>query len=266
MNHLVRNLWFKDTQQSPLFINNTAVRIRAGMLIIIPIYMLFTLLDVNYGSRWVVDATSVVDTYDTDFEGRIVYSINAVKRTFEYSFQTQLLLYALFEMLAGLFVFSSRLSPTIYLATWLAQKHPAHWKPLVPKRFAWVFGASMISVCLVFFNPDKVTGAINAVFGSHLPETYNYMPAWIPLVFVWVCLAFMWLEAIIGFCAGCQIHAFLVKLNLLSEACEECENIDWQALQARAEAEARQATLLKQTDPDQPSPSTHAVQTDKKDA
>jgi hypothetical protein len=53
------------------------------------------------------------------------------------------------------------------------------------------------------------------------------LPRWLPLVMVWVCLGFMWLEAILGFCVGCKIHALLVKLGVFQEECEECNNLDF---------------------------------------
>lgn len=57
------------------------------------------------------------------------------------------LIYALFEMLAGIFVVTSRLSPTVLISSFLAKGHEPVWKPLTPKRFAWSIGASFIAVC-----------------------------------------------------------------------------------------------------------------------
>jgi hypothetical protein len=62
-----------------------------------------------------------------------------------------------------------------------------------------------------------------------LPTTRNYMPRWIPLTLVWVCLGFMWLEAILGYCVGCKIHALLVKLGVFEAPCEACNNLDFSA-------------------------------------
>ena len=35
----LKNLWFRDTKESNVHINDVAVRIRAGILLIIPLYM-----------------------------------------------------------------------------------------------------------------------------------------------------------------------------------------------------------------------------------
>lgn len=228
LNEIFKNLWFRDINETTPFINDTAVRIRAGILLFIPLYMGFTLFDVAYTSAWVVDGNTAVDTYDTDWDERIIYAVEATKRTYEYSLQTAILLYGLFEMIVSMFVVTSRLSPTIWLSAFLARKAPSVWKPLLPKRFAWTIGASLISICLIFFNPDVFASWVNSLAGTMvLPETYNYMPFWIPTTLVWLCIAFMWLEAILGFCVGCQIHKLLVKVGVLQEVCDSCNNIDW---------------------------------------
>ena len=223
-----RLLWFRDPDDVSPFINETAVRIRAGIMLAIPVFMAFTLVDIVFGSRWVVTGNVIRDTFDTDFDGRILYMVEAVRRTYDYTVQTWLLLYALFEMLAGMSKPTSYLSPTIWLSTWLARHQRPVWKPLAPKRFAWTIGASMISLCLVFFHPEKFAAALNALTQHPLlPTTEQYLPRWLPLVMVWLCLGFMWLEAILGFCVGCQIHAFLVKVGVVQDACEECNNLDF---------------------------------------
>ena len=86
----------------------------------------------------------------------------------------------------------------------------------------------MISFCLVFFHPEKFAAAINFIFRSNvLPTTEQYLPRWLPLVLVWVCLGFMWLEAVLGYCLGCEVHALLVKLGVFTEECEACNNLDF---------------------------------------
>lgn len=221
-------LWFRSREDETPWINETAVRIRAGMMLAIPAYMAFTLFDILYGGRWVVTGNSITDTFDTDFDGRILYMVEAVRRTYDYSIQTYLLIYALFEMLAGMSVRTAYLSPTIWLSTFLARFHRPLWKPLAPKRFAWSIGATMICICLVFFHPEKFAGFLNAVVQSPvLPTTEQYMPRWLPMVMVWMCLGFMWLEAILGYCVGCKIHSLLVKVGVFKEECEACNNLDF---------------------------------------
>jgi len=221
-------LWFRDPTDTTPWINETAVRIRAGIMLAIPIYMAFTLWDIVLGTRWEVTGNVITDTYDVDFDGRILYMVEAVRRTYDYTVQTWLLFYALFEMLAGMSVKTSYLSPTIWLSTFLARNARPVWKPLAPKRFAWSIGATMICICLVFFHPEKFAGAVNTVFGSPLlPTTEQYMPRALPLVMVWLCLGFMWLEAILGFCVGCKIHSILARMGIFKEECDACNNLDF---------------------------------------
>ena len=224
---VLRRLWFREPGTSEL-INDVAVRIRAGLLLAIPLYMGFTLLDVVYGSHWIVTGSFIQDTFDTDLDGRILYHVEAVKRTFEYSRQTHVLLYALFEMLAGMFRLSAHLSPTILISSYLARNTKPVWKPLSPKRFAWSIGAALISTCLVFFNPDVFATWVNTL-SAHalLPTTANYMPRWVPMVTVWVCIGFMWMETVLGVCMGCHIHALLVRLGVLKDDCYACNNLSW---------------------------------------
>ena len=226
MADVLKNLWFRDPAEDKLFINDTAVRIRAGMLLLIPLYMGYTFYSVVYGSRWEVTGSVINDTLETDFEGRILYSVEAVRRTLEYSTQTFVLLYALFEMLAGMFAITSRLSPTILLSSFLAKSSAPVWKPLLPKRFAWSIGASFITFCLIYFNPEVFAGWVNTLFSSDvLPTTRNYLPRGIVLVLVWVCFGFMWMESVLGVCAGCKVHSLLVWMRVLKEECEVCNNI-----------------------------------------
>lgn len=229
----IKNLWFQDPRARPVYINETAVRIRAGMLLAIPIYMGFTLWSAIFGGHWIVDGNTIHDTLDTDWDGHIIYSANVIRRTWDYTIQTYVLFYGLFEMLAGLFVWTSRLSPTILLSSFLARNHHAVWKPLTPKRYAWLLGAILISLCLIFFNPSTFADWVNAIAGrTLLPDTSQYLSYWIPSL-VFVCVAFMWLEAVIGFCVGCKIHWLLVKLGVHKEECLACNNIDWDEIARR---------------------------------
>ncbi|QKI88935.1 DUF4395 domain-containing protein [Thiomicrorhabdus xiamenensis] len=225
---VLKNLWFRDPKESPVYINDIAIRIRAGILLFVPIYMSFTLYDAVFVSHWVVDGNTAVDSGDMDWDYNIIYSVEAIKKSYDYTVQTWVLFYALFEMLAGMFVWSARLSPAILLATLLAKNTKPVWKPIVPKRFAWGIGATFISICLVFFNPDVFANWVNTLAGSTLlPTTVNYMSPWIPLTLVWICLGFMWMETVLGFCVGCKVYSLLVKLGVFKEECEACNNIDW---------------------------------------
>jgi len=62
---ILRNLWYRDTKTSSIYINEVAVRIRAGILLI-PLYMGLSLHDVIYTSKWIVDGNTAVDTFETN--------------------------------------------------------------------------------------------------------------------------------------------------------------------------------------------------------
>jgi hypothetical protein len=59
-----KQTWFKN--EDPLFINDVAVRIRAGMMMFIPIFMAFTLFDAFYTPAWLVDTKTLEDTYQVN--------------------------------------------------------------------------------------------------------------------------------------------------------------------------------------------------------
>jgi len=226
MGSIMKNLWFEDVNSPIIYINDVAMRIRAGILLFIPIFLSFTLYDAFFVGNYVVDTNTLSDTYETNWDDQIIYSAEVVKRTQEYTLQTYLLFFALFEMIAGMFVITSRLSPLILLSSFLAKNSKSNYKPLVPKRFAWSLGASMILTCLVFFNPDSFAGMINGIFSSAiLPTSYNYIPYQIPITMVWVCIIFMWLETVLGFCAGCKIHSILVYFKIIKDECGPCNDI-----------------------------------------
>ena len=241
MREFFYNLWFQDPKTKPTMINDTAVRIRAGMLLMVPIILSYTLYSAAFESSWIVDSATAVDTYDTNFDDQIIYKVEAVKRTYDFTAQTYLLFYVLFEMLSGMFVWSSRLSPTILFSSFLARNRPKVWKPLVPKRFAWTLGAMFIGICLVFFNPDTFATWINTIFGKTiLPEATQYMPYQVPITMLFICFSFMWMESVLGYCAGCSIHALLVKVGLIQDECVACNDIfSPEAIAAREASNAK---------------------------
>lgn len=221
-----KNLWFQDPKADEIIMNETAVRIRAGMLLAIPIFLSYTLYNAVFGSHWIVDGGTIHDTFETDFDERIIYTAQMVRKTYDYTIQSWVLVYAFLEMVFSMFVKTSYLSPTIWIASFLARNREPVWKPLVPKRFAWTIGATFIATCWVFFNPDQFAYFVNAIAHKSLLSTSSqYLPYWIPLTLVWVCVGFMWLESVLGWCAGCQIHALLVKLGILKEPCVACNDI-----------------------------------------
>jgi hypothetical protein len=82
-------------------------------------------------------------------------------------------------------------SPTGVVAGWLARRHPPHWVSAKPKRFAWTMGL-MLSGAMTYITNSGIRGL--------LPRTICL-----------ICVLLMWLEAVLGLCVGCEIHAWLVR-------------------------------------------------------
>jgi hypothetical protein len=223
---MIKNMWIQKREDGNIYINEVIVRMRAGMLLLIPMYLGLTLYSIVTTSHWIVDPSTIIDTFETNFDDKIIYTIEAVRRTYDYTIPTLILFYALFEMIAGMSVFLSKFSPTIQLCNLLVQRTAPYYKPIVPKRFAWSLGASIIATCIVFFNPEVFASIVNSTFGKELlPTTENFMPVMTAFVLYFMCLPFMWLEVTFGFCVGCKIHSLLVAMRIIKDPCVECGDI-----------------------------------------
>ncbi|MBF6057416.1 MULTISPECIES: DUF4395 family protein [Thiomicrorhabdus] len=239
-----KNLWFRDKSEDVIFINKYAVQMRAGLMLILPIYMVIVLFTTVLAPTWtVLPNTFVEETFDMTEEWRTIFNVQAYRTVFDYTIPSLVLLYGLFEMLAGMFVRTAYLSPTIHLATFLTRNIRPKWEPLKPKRFAWLIGATLIVSCLTFFNPDTVARFINALFSAELlPTDSNWMPNFIPLL-VGVCFVLMWMEAVFGFCLGCKLHWVLAKLGIFKDFCYDCMNVDFDQRAWMEERKSLEAAL-----------------------
>lgn len=104
--------------------------------------------------------------------------------------------FVIFDMFAAASLGLTPVSPTGVLGTSLTMGLRPTWKPVPPKRFAWALGGTLGIVCL----------------GMRLAGVAN---GWIVAV-VAVCFMLTWLEAALGFCVGCWLHARFFE-------CEECD-------------------------------------------
>jgi hypothetical protein len=87
-----------------------------------------------------------------------------------------------------------RASPFGLLARALTRTLPPDWVSAKPKRFAWTIGLGMAFAMTIITN-SGVRG-------------------WLPRSLCLVCLTLMWLEAALGLCLGCKVHALLVRRGL----------------------------------------------------
>ncbi|MFI9654755.1 DUF4395 domain-containing protein, partial [Guyparkeria sp. GHLCS8-2] len=77
----LKKTWFRDTSEPIRLIDENAVRIRAGLMMFIPLFFILTLFYVFYTSPWNVDPSTVEDTYELDTKSHIIYSAEMTKRT-----------------------------------------------------------------------------------------------------------------------------------------------------------------------------------------
>jgi intracellular septation protein A len=84
-----------------------------------------------------------------------------------------------------------RHSPMGFLARGLTRWRPPEWVSAKPKHFAWTLGLGLA------FSMTIIT---NSGIRGMLPRSICLL-----------CLTLMWLESVLGLCAGCQLHAWLVR-------------------------------------------------------
>ncbi|WP_019895563.1 DUF4395 family protein [Hydrogenovibrio halophilus] len=228
LKHHLQHLWFRDKHEDMIFINGRAVQMRATLLLMLPVYMVYVLYTTVLSPSWQVwSGQTPQETFEMTENFNVLYEVLAYRTVYDFTIPTWVLFYGLFEMLAGMWVRTAYLSPTIHLTAFLTRHDEPKWEPLKPKRFAWTIGAIMITACLLFFNPDSFARFVNNLTATTLlPTNENFMPGWIPLL-VYVCLLFMLSEAAFGFCWGCKFHWLLAKLKIFKEECYTCNNVDF---------------------------------------
>ena len=82
-------------------------------------------------------------------------------------------------------------SPSGLVARWMTRRQSPLWVSAKPKRFAWTMGLAMALAMAVITN-----------MGIH-----GALPRSICLI----CLTLMWMEAVLGFCLGCEIYGVMVR-------------------------------------------------------
>ncbi len=104
--------------------------------------------------------------------------------------------YVIFDMFISATFGLTPLSPTGLVGTVATFRFPPQWKPAAPKRFAWILGGSLGVACVTM-------------------RLLHVETSWLIGV-VAICFVLTWLEATLGFCVGCWMHAKLI-------GCEECD-------------------------------------------
>src|SRR5206468_7504825 len=83
-----------------------------------------------------------------------------------------------------------RYSPIGVVARMLTIGQTPEWVSAKPKRFAWTLGLGMATAMTIITNSG---------IRGYLPRTMCL-----------ICLTLMWMEAALGLCLGCKIHAMMV--------------------------------------------------------
>jgi hypothetical protein len=95
-------------------------------------------------------------------------------------------------------------SPLGRIAHVLVRRLEPEWVSARPKRFAWSLGV-VLSFAMVLITNTGIRGALPATLCS-------------------ICLTLMWMESALGFCAGCELYAFLRRRGWIAkdDAIEIC--------------------------------------------
>jgi len=87
--------------------------------------------------------------------------------------------------------FGIRYSPVGIIAGWMTRRRPPEWVSAKPKRFAWEIGLAL-ALSMTIITNSGITGT--------LPRTLCA-----------ICMVLMWMESVLGLCAGCELHGYMVR-------------------------------------------------------
>jgi Domain of unknown function (DUF4395) len=95
-------------------------------------------------------------------------------------------------------------SPIGRLAHLMVRRYEPEWVSARPKRFAWSMGV-VLSFTMVIITNTGIRGVLPATLCS-------------------ICLVLMWMESALGFCAGCELYAYLRRRGWIAkdDAVEIC--------------------------------------------
>ena len=182
--------WFKNkdaiSETEVVYINERALRARAGLMFLIPVILLFIRLDHGDHNELIVNAIN----------GSIV------AREYSHTFAYGLIFFVMYEMIAPMFVATAHLSITSMLGVLFTKKQQPIYQPMRPKIFAWSVGLILAVLCQIYL--------------------YFTVMQSIAFYFLATCLLFMWLETACGICAGCYVYNILVRLGVIKDTCDVC--------------------------------------------
>jgi len=195
--------WFREkpeqmnTQQ--IYINERAIRARTGIILLIPIILLFIRLDHADHNEWIISPTTTISQEQVD-----AVNVPVIQREYSHTFAYSIIFFVMYEMLMAMFVRTSHFSITSLLGALITSRQKPIYQPMRPKILAWLIGLVLAVLCQI--------------------SLYYTVMQSIAFYFLAACLLFMWLEAVCGICAVCYFYRGLAKIGILQEPCEPCEN------------------------------------------
>jgi len=219
--------WFQNAgakdDLGEYYINERAVRARAGILLTIALFLLFTRLDHGHHNEFVLmdqfmHGAMKHNSMDHSSMGHGSMSMTAsedqsspmmvevVPREYYHGHVLVLLLFVIYEMLMPMFRETAKFSVTARIGLWLTRKQTPLYVPMRPKVLTWIIGGTMASTCF-----SLTVAMLTIGFMSNLG-----------LVLLVLCAGFMWLEATSNICAACILYNWLSKIGVVREVCPTC--------------------------------------------
>lgn len=182
--------WFKPdsilSESSIPFINERALRARAGLMFLVPVILLFIRLDHGNHDEIIVNAINGA----------------AIAREYSHAFAYSLIFFVMYEMISPMFVKTAHLSITSALGAFFTKNQQPIYQVMRPKVFAWSIGLILAILCQI--------------------SLYYTVMQSIAFYFLATCLLFMWLESACGICAGCYVYYVLVRTGIIKDNCDTC--------------------------------------------
>lgn len=206
------NKWFQNSGEKDdlgeYYINERAVRARAGVLLLVSAVLLYTRLDHGHHMEMLV-VNTVMDhgAMDHGAHGSMdQLSTEIVAREYTHTHVFLMLAFVMYEMIMPMFRSTAKYSLTAQIGVWLTRNQPPLYMPMRPKVLAWSLGFSMAAVCTAMVYVYVATGFMSPI----------------PLILLITCFSFMWLEAACNICAACILYGWLAKLGMVREVCPTC--------------------------------------------
>lgn len=205
-NRFYTSPWYAHGVQLPgadpneRFMNERAVRARAGLLMLISLFIMFVRIShADHGAEGQAISAGVVEHEEAAVAGSVVVDEHAFEA--DHSLNHILIFFVMYEMFVGIFFGLTPLSVTGVLGSLITWNQPPDWRPARPKKLAWSIGLLLGTFCQISLFTGQFMG--------------------LSMVALVLCVFFMWMEAAFGICVGCHMYLWIYKLTG-KEYCPSC--------------------------------------------